>query len=64
MMRSMLRRVPVKKVVDADDIGAVLEQAFAQMRAEKSGATGHNHACFEMHVHKPLKSGLLHAVLA
>ena len=29
-----------KIIVDADDIGALLEQAFAQVRAEKSGAAG------------------------
>jgi hypothetical protein len=51
---------PGEKVVDADEVSAVLEQALAQMRAEKPGAPGHNHACFEMHVQKPLKSGLLH----
>ena len=39
-----------EKVIDADDIGAVFEQALAQMRAEKSGAAGHNHAGFEMHI--------------
>jgi hypothetical protein len=29
-----------KIIVDADDISALLEQAFAQVRAEKSGAAG------------------------
>ena len=44
-----------EKVIDTDDIGAVLEQALAQVRAEKSGTAGHNHAGFEMHSQQPLK---------
>src|SRR5262249_16350127 len=42
-------------VIDADDIGAVLEQALAKMRAKKSGAPSHNHAGFEMHIQQPLE---------
>ena len=44
-----------EKVIDADQVGAVREQALAQMRAEKSGAAGHNHPGFEMHLQQPLK---------
>jgi hypothetical protein len=51
----MLRRVPVKKVIDADEVSAVLEQALTQMRAEKSGTAGHNHTGFEMHIQLPLE---------
>ena len=53
-----------EKVIDADEVGAVFEQALAQMRAEKTGTAGHNHTRFEMHFQQPLKSYLLHAVLA
>ena len=44
-----------EKIIDADDVGAVLEQALAKMRAEKSGAAGHKHAGFEMHIPQPLE---------
>ncbi len=36
-------------VIDTEDIGALLEQTLAQMRAEKSGAPGDQHTRFEMH---------------
>jgi len=39
-------------IVDADDAGAVLDQALAKMRAEKAGTPGHKHAGFEMHKRK------------
>jgi hypothetical protein len=52
MMRSTLQGTG-EKVVDTDDIGPALEQAFAQMRAEKSGTAGHNHAGFKMHGRQP-----------
>jgi hypothetical protein len=44
-----------EEVINADEDGAVLEQALAKMRAEKSGAAGHNHAGFEMHIPQPLE---------
>jgi hypothetical protein len=44
-----------EKVIDADEVGAVFEQALAQMRAEKSGTAGHNHACFKMHYQQLLE---------
>jgi hypothetical protein len=40
-----------EKIVEADDIGAVVEQALAQMRAQKACATGDQNSCFEMHGH-------------
>jgi hypothetical protein len=44
-----------EEVIDADEVGAVLEQALAQMRAEKTGTAGHNHTGFEMHRPPPPK---------
>jgi hypothetical protein len=44
-----------EKVIDTDEVGAVFEQALAQMRAEKSGTAGHNHTGFEMHIQLPLE---------
>ena len=38
-----------EEIVDADEIGAALQQALAQMRAEKAGPAGHQNALFEMH---------------
>ena len=42
-------------IVDAQHAGAALEQAVAKVRAEKSGAPGHQHACFEMHTRNSQK---------
>ena len=39
----MLLRLPVKIIVDADDVVAILEQTFAQMRAQKAGAAGYQY---------------------
>ena len=41
-------------VVDADDAGALFQQPLAQVRAEKSGAAGYQHAGFKMHVRSSL----------
>src|SRR5262249_19056237 len=38
-----------EEIVDADEVGATLQQALAQMRAEKAGTAGHQNALFEMH---------------
>ena len=38
-----------EEIVDADDIGALGQQALAQMRAEEAGAAGDQNALFEMH---------------
>jgi hypothetical protein len=38
-----------EEIVDADEVGASLQQALAQMRTEKSGSAGHENAFFEMH---------------
>ena len=35
-------------IIDTDDIGALLEQTLAQMRAEKSGAASDQHTRFQM----------------
>ena len=43
-------------IVDADDVGPIFEQTLAKMRAEKTGASSHNHACFEMHARPPLNA--------
>src|SRR5438477_11499143 len=42
-----------EKVIAADEVGAILEQTLAQMRAEKSGTAGHNYTGFEMHSPTP-----------
>jgi len=36
-------------IIGADNAGAALEQALAQVRAEKPGAPGHQHAFFQVH---------------
>jgi hypothetical protein len=36
-------------IIDADDIGALFEQALAEMRAEKSGPSSNEDASFEVH---------------
>ena len=36
-----IRLLTGEEVVDADDVMAVVDQALAQMRAEKPGAAGH-----------------------
>ena len=38
-----------EEVVDADHVGAHVEQPLAEMRAEESGAAGDQDALFEMH---------------
>jgi hypothetical protein len=38
-----------EKVVDADDIAAPLQEALAQMGAEKSGPAGDENALFKVH---------------
>src|SRR5262249_34988305 len=38
-----------KEIVDADHIGTVLKEALRKMGAEKSGATGDQNPCFQMH---------------
>jgi hypothetical protein len=35
-------------IIDADDIGALLEQTLAEMRAEKSGSSSDQHTRFEV----------------
>jgi hypothetical protein len=38
-----------EEIVDAGDDRPVGQQALTQMRAEKAGATGDQHAFFQMH---------------
>jgi hypothetical protein len=40
-------------IIDADDIGALLEQTLAQMRAEKSGSSSDQHTRFEVQPQSP-----------
>jgi hypothetical protein len=37
------------KIVQADDLGAAVQQPLAQMRAKKAGAAGDQNAVFQMH---------------
>ena len=37
----MLVRLPVKKIVDANDVGSLPQQFFTQMRPKKSGTAGY-----------------------
>jgi len=39
-----------KKVVEANDVGALRQQAFAQVRPEKSGAVSNKDSSLEMHI--------------
>src|SRR5262245_56244249 len=39
---------PGEIIIDADDIGALLEQTLAEVRAEKSGPSGNYDTCFEV----------------
>ena len=43
-----------EKIVEADDVGALVQQAFAQMRAEKSGTAGDENTPLQMHF--PIRS--------
>jgi hypothetical protein len=47
-----------EEIVDADEIGAALQQALAQMRAEKTGPAGHENAFFKMHARSVHITGL------
>jgi hypothetical protein len=38
-----------EKIIDADNDSLIRQQALAEMRAEKAGATGDQHAFFQMH---------------
>jgi hypothetical protein len=38
-----------EEIVDTDEIGAALQQALAQMRAEKARPAGHENSLFKMH---------------
>jgi hypothetical protein len=38
-----------EKVVRAENVGAKLDQALTEMRANKSSSPRHQHTCFEMH---------------
>src|SRR6516225_3676222 len=42
-----------EKIIDTNEVGAVFKQTLAQVRAEKTGAAGHNHTRFEMHKQQP-----------
>jgi hypothetical protein len=42
-------------IIDARHAGAIFEQTIVKMRAEKSGAPGHQHACFKMHTRNSQK---------
>ena len=39
-----------EEIIDADDVGALVQQALAEVRAQEAGAAGHQNALFEMHV--------------
>jgi hypothetical protein len=38
-----------EEIIEADEIGAALHQAFAQVRAEEAGPAGHQNAFFQVH---------------
>ena len=42
-----------EEIVEADDLRTFCQQPFAQMRAEKAGATGHKNALLQMHNCRP-----------
>ena len=46
----MLRRGPGEEVVDAENACVLPQQPLAQMRPEKAGPAGDQHALFKVHV--------------
>ena len=44
---------PGEIIIDADDIGALLEQTFAEMGTEKSGSSSDQDTRFEMQPQSP-----------